>query len=285
MTVTCQHDQRATRPANAAAAFLLTGNATVTSSTISGNSADLIGGGIYIFDGLLQVGDSTISGNFADRDGGGIHISHGLLQVAHSTIADNRADADGNLVGQGGGIAAGILTTVQLNHAIVADNRQGSVNNEVFNVASVQANHSLVETTAGVTLVGSGNTTGLDPLLGPLADNGGPTMTHALLAGSPAIDAGDPNFNPADPDGNPMSDDAVPYDQRGAPFNRVFDGDSNGVARIDIGAYESQPHGIPGDYNLNGVVNAADYVMWRKFLSTSVAPPFTGADGDGDSAD
>ena len=73
----------------------------------------------------------------------------------------------------------------------------------------------------------------IDPLLGPLGSSIGATPTHALLAGSPAIDAGDPSivFNPAE------------FDQRGAPFVRVFDG---GVAgqRIDIGATERQT--LPG---------------------------------------
>jgi hypothetical protein len=119
--------------------------------------------------------------------------------------------------------------------------------------------------------------------LGPLADHGGPTLTHALVAGSPAIDAGDPNFDPADPDGDPLTDDAVFFDQRGAPFERVFDGDGVGGARLDIGAFERQP--IPpavfGDYNRNGIVDAADYVIWRKTLGMVVAP-FSGADGDGD---
>jgi len=61
-------------------------------------------------------------------------------------------------------------------------------------------------------------------MLGPLQDNGGPTFTHALLTGSPAIDAGDPNFTPP-----PY------YDQRGPGFARVVNG------RIDIGAFEVQP--------------------------------------------
>jgi hypothetical protein len=81
-----------------------------------------------------------------------------------------------------------------------------------------------------------------------------------------------------------MTNDALPYDQRGALFHRVFDGNSNGSARIDIGSYESQPHSSLGDYNLDGGVNAADYVMWRKLFGTSAAPPFVGADGDGDSS-
>jgi hypothetical protein len=110
----------------------------------------------------------------------------------------------------------------------------------------------------------------IDPLLGPLTFNGGPTMTHALLAGSPAINSGDPAAMGGV--GN------VPLlDQRGAPFARVAGG------RIDIGAIERQP--IPpavfGDYNQNGEVDAADYVVWRKTLNQSISL-FSGADGDGD---
>jgi hypothetical protein len=63
-----------------------------------------------------------------------------------------------------------------------------------------------------------------NPQLGPLQNNGGPTFTHALLPGSPAIDAGNPSFTPP-PD----------YDQRDCPFDRVFNG------RIDVGSFESQP--------------------------------------------
>ena len=74
----------------------------------------------------------------------------------------------------------------------------------------------------------------VDPLLGPLADNGGPTLTHALMPGSPALDAGDPAAV-AGMNGVPE------FDQRGAPFTRVYDVDGVGGPRIDIGAYEAQP--------------------------------------------
>jgi hypothetical protein len=127
----------------------------------------------------------------------------------------------------------------------------------------------------GSTIGGSGFRTDLgdliniDPQLGPLQDNGGPTWTHALLAGSPAIDAGDPT----------VVYDPNEYDQRGAPYARV---DVLGGQRIDIGAYELHPPAaLAGDYNLNGVVDAADYVVWRKTLNGSVIP-YTGADGNGD---
>ena len=71
-------------------------------------------------------------------------------------------------------------------------------------------------------LIGPGDRINTDPMLGPLQNNGGPTFTHALLPGSPAIDAGDPEFTGSS------------YDQRGCPFLRVFNG------RIDIGSFENQ---------------------------------------------
>src|SRR5206468_543482 len=81
---------------------------------------------------------------------------------------------------------------------------------------------------AGRSLNSPGDQVNTDPLLGPLQDNGGPTFTHALLPGSPAVDAGNPNFTPP-PD----------YDQRGPGFPRVVNG------RIDIGAFEVQEAATP----------------------------------------
>ncbi len=72
---------------------------------------------------------------------------------------------------------------------------------------------------------------------------------------------------------------ALVVDQRGAPFVRVFDGDGMDVARIDIGAFEAQPNPLTGDYNFNGIVDAADYTVWRNTLG---ATNDLRADGDGD---
>jgi uncharacterized MnhB-related membrane protein len=128
---------------------------------------------------------------------------------------------------------------------------------------------------AGGYLTGPGDQIYTDPLLGPLQNNGGPTFTHALLPGSPAIDAGDPNFTPP-----PF------FDQRGPGFNRVANG------RIDIGSFEVQPapmaqsavsrktHGAAGTFDINmpltgtsgiecrsgGATN--DYQMIINFMTT-----------------
>ena len=105
------------------------------------------------------------------------------------------------------------------------------------------ANYNLVEHPENITLVGAGNDLGVDPLLSPLSINGGPTKTHALAAGSPAIDAGDPTFV-APPE----------FDQRGMPFARVEFG------RIDLGALEVSP--IP-DGDFDNVLHALSSVCRR----------------------
>src|SRR5207244_12433121 len=78
-------------------------------------------------------------------------------------------------------------------------------------------------------LTAPGDQINTDPMLGPLQDNGGPTFTHALLSGSPAIDSGDPSFDPY------AFNPPLLYDQRGDGFARVVND------RIDIGAFEVQP--------------------------------------------
>src|SRR5262249_825547 len=88
---------------------------------------------------------------------------------------------------------------------------------------TTSAGYNLSSDTADKLLNAPGDQINTDPLLGPLQNNGGPTLTHALLPGSPAIDVGDPNFTP------PPS-----YDQRGPGYLRVVNG------RIDIGSFEVQ---------------------------------------------
>jgi hypothetical protein len=124
----------------------------------------------------------------------------------------------------------------------------------------------------------AGDQTGvLNPMLGALASNGGPTQTRLPMPGSPAIDAGNPAAV-AGVGGVPV------YDQRGNPYTRVWDGDGAGGTRIDIGAVEVQtlplPHAVYGDYNSDGAVDGGDYVLARKTVGANVTP-YADADGSG----
>jgi len=199
-------------------------SAVITGSTISGNTAaDGEGGGIANY-GVLSVTNSTISGNTAAFDGGGIYTGRdGELTLTNVTITGNTTqsfDSGGGLFGDG--------SPVDVKNTIIAGNVDtGGVAPDCGGPITSQG-HNLIQDTTGCTITGdtTGNITGQDPNLGALAGNGGPTQTHALLAGSPAIDA-------ADDSGCPSTD------QRGV--SRPQDGDEDGSAVCDIGAYELQP--------------------------------------------
>jgi hypothetical protein len=255
--------------ATAGGGISATGVVTISSSTIIGNSAQFTGGGIGTF-GNVVVTSSTISENKANEDGG---IRSGSATVTFSTIS-------GNL---GGGISGNTLT---LKNSIVAGNGGNMFAADLHHVpinGPLSVEYSLVGDKTGTSLAeapvgmpdANGNLIGgpihgvIDPKLGPLANNGGPTLTHAPLPGSPAVNAGNPNAV-AGVNGVPM------HDQRGAPFGRIAGG------AIDMGAVESQsiPPAMFGDYNLDGAVDALDYIIWRATLGDSLTAG-RGADGSG----
>jgi hypothetical protein len=98
--------------------------------------------------------------------------------------------------------------------------------------------------------------------------DGSHILTHSLLPHSPAIDAGDPTAVT-------VTGGVPQFDQRGTPFTRVYAG------RIDIGAVEFQPNPLPGDYDFNGFVDAADDTVWQdKFWRSVFGPDDLRADGD-----
>ncbi|GAF67660.1 unnamed protein product, partial [marine sediment metagenome] len=183
----------------------------ITDSTISGNSSGGWGGGIYAVNGTTNITGSTISGNSANFSGGGIRSTR-TTNITGSTIYGNRADADDNGFGAAGGLSGTAAGSI-LDHTIVAGNLRGLATHDDIK-GLIDATYSLVGDDTGATITDNGGnligTSGapIDPLLGPLDDNGGPTETHALLVGSPAIDAGDMNAMAG-------VDDVPLYDQRG----------------------------------------------------------------------
>jgi CSLREA domain-containing protein len=195
--------------------------ANLTNSTISGNSTAGNGGGLTT--NVANLTNRTISGNNAGTDGGGVWaISASLLNC---TVVENLAHEGGGLFHNPGG-------TFNVKNTIVALNLVDFLGAglDVSGTFTSQG-HNLIGI-GGVGFVNGANgdivgslVNPIDPKLGPLANNGGPTKTRALLAGSPAIDHGDNNGAPA-------------TDQRGAGFARVKDGNFDGVAIVDIGAFE-----------------------------------------------
>lgn len=203
---------------------------TITNSTISGNGSpgSLPGGGVSnLADGgiaTLTITNSTISGNSAGEGGGAsneaYNASMATLTITNSTLSGNSAGY------HGGGILndafnagfAGVETGNTIFDA-------GSSGENIFNSAGTVTSlgYNVSSDDGGGYLTGLGDQINTDPMLGPLQGNGGPTFTHALLQGSPAIDAGDPNFTPP-----PF------YDQRGPGFDRIANG------RIDVGSFEVQ---------------------------------------------
>ncbi|MEZ6071162.1 MAG: right-handed parallel beta-helix repeat-containing protein [Pirellulales bacterium] len=255
------------------------GNVTLVNSLVSDNQTSgerAAGGGISLL-GDLTLTNSTVSGNRTtgpSANGGG--ISGRNLKIEHSTITDNHASAADAV---GGGIGHTGSQSFVIRNSIVAGNTAGGGNDDlaVGNPTLFVVNYTLVGDTSDLNAatsaalnVGTGNLLNVDPLLGPLADNGGPTMTHALLPGSPVIDAGDPVFG------------APPYtDQRG--YYRVVDGDGDMTARIDMGAVEYGSVAVlAGDGNLDMSVDGEDYLIWAEHFEDDPAldPPGAPLNGD-----
>lgn len=205
--------------------YNLQGTMTVTNSTVSANQtlpdSRSYGGGFYNSRGMLTLKNSTVSGNLASS-GSGIW-SVGPLTLEQCTITGNTADSSrsGTAI-----IAYPYDGVLNVSNTIIAGNHGSGENKDcvlIGNSMGIDRGNLIVSHSTCGTPVSTA-----DPLLGPLQDNGGSTWTHALLAGSPAIDAGDP-------------DACLATDQRGLP--RPVDGDGDETAVCDIGAveYQSEP--------------------------------------------
>ena len=219
------------------------GVAVVINSAIISNTTVVFGrgGGIFNSGGTLTLTNSTISGNSSRKDGGGIFnygfsFSASTVTLSNVTLTNNAADNDSNGSGDGGGIGSNGVGTISIKNTILAQNVDESPGTQYPECSGALTSHgyNLIQTLPGCTITGTstGNLTDVTPFLGPLQNNGGPTLTHALLALSPAIDAGNPS-GCTDNLGAPIISD-----QRGLP--RPVDGNGDGNPICDIGAYEVQ---------------------------------------------
>ena len=233
------------------------GSLSVERSTISANTAGSDGGGIYALTysyahGLIKnsiISNSTISSNTAtDGFGGGIYNNQGITEIGHSTVTANTAPA-----GKGSGVASmgdsldyteeGTRTEVY--SSIISGNENTDVDfaedpdwgDQFANTTFASGGHNVMgDGNAAAAFDKGGDQRGVSgPLLGSLADNGGPTRTHALLAGSPAIDA-------------------VPSGTNGC--GTVVTADQRGVQRpqggaCDAGSFEKEqvPYAFTGFYS------------------------------------
>jgi hypothetical protein len=211
------------------------GTLTISDSTISGNSAANLGGGVVFFDaGLGHVfANVTISGNQAAR-GGGLEFfptvnGTPVPSLDNCTIADNVAHGVVNSTPAFGG---GVEANLSIANSIIARNVSDLGQGADCAGTLTSGGYNLIQDTQNCTITGdtTGDITGVDPNIGPLADNGGPTETRPLLTGSPAIDAGSPALAGS---GNGACEAA---DQRGVarPVGPrcdidAFEGDSTGT--------------------------------------------------------
>jgi hypothetical protein len=215
------------------------GQLTATNSTISANA----GGGVENLTGTMTLTNSTISGNSAEGLGSGVS-NYGVLTLTNCTIFGNTASS--GIRGRGGGVFNS--RQLDLNRTLISGNTASGAGSEVYNykygsisaanfnlfghsgLINARAFRNFTPRATDITATSNGNTpTKLSNILNTtLADNGGPTKTHSLAAGSPAVDA--------------INNGTCPppaRDQRGV--KRPQDGNSDGGIACDIGSFERKP--------------------------------------------
>jgi CSLREA domain-containing protein len=187
------------------------------------------GGGILSWQGSLDIVNTTIAANWAEYTGGGLFSHSRTALITNTSIVSNYADLNDPMWGHenplpadAGGVYA--LYPITVTNTLLAHNGSwlspdaADCEGPIFSVNSL-----VLAPSASCTLTATASLVGVEPLLGPLADHGGATLTYNLLPGSPAIDAGALSGCPD-------------HDQRGV--FRPQDGDALNGARCDIGAYE-----------------------------------------------
>jgi len=249
----------------------------ISGSTFAANVASTFSGGAIESSGTLRVSNSTFSGNVAGWWGGAIYANSGSAVLRNVTVTGNRVNLDGTGFENGAGIYGGSSAAVTLHNTIVVGNLRGAgagVAEDIFGTVSASSSHNIVGTlgfAGGLTNGVNGNMVGttaaavLDPAL---RDNGGPTLTHAIVPGSLAIDAGaDAQALDPTPAANPL-----PYDQRGVGFPRRLG------SAVDVGAFE-RPN-APTTARDDRLVVSEDGVSSRHLFADNGFGPDADPDGN-----
>ena len=206
------------------------GTLSIINSTITGNILGVITEG-----GNLFVTNSTVSGNNypypSNQYGAGIYSKPTYNGIGAQVVVTNSTIVNNNATWEGGGIRNSFNCSLTLRNSIVAGNTASDDSSDIFGTVISEGNNLIGNTTGSTGWIAS-DLLNVNPLLGSLANNGGPSMTHALLNGSPAIDAGNNSLAV-----DPQTQMFLSSDQRGFP--RLV-----GVA-VDIGAYESTQTSSP----------------------------------------
>jgi predicted outer membrane repeat protein len=226
-------------------AFDIDSTATISRSTISGNTAAMRGGGVHLQpdeDNLIKIESSTISGNMAPTGAGIYREPSGTLTVTLSstTVANNTAT----------NIGGGVVGTMNAGNTLIGNNTDNGTAPDYSGTLNSQG-YNLLENTAGATVTGdtATNITGVDPNLGPLANNGGPTFTHALLSGSPALDQGKSFGTTTDQRGGPRPND-IPAIANASGGDGADIGANEVQANAVLAAVSRKTHGSAGTFDI-----------------------------------
>ncbi len=205
-TLTIDHTTVTGNIGNTGGGVLTDGTTTISNSTFANNRSTGDGGAFWVSNGTLDLTNVTVTGNSAGAAGGGLVTSFG----SPSTTTMNNSTFSGNSAASfGDNIATGSTGSVTLRNTIIANPAAGG--NCFGSLIDGGNNLAFPDTSCGSSIPP------LDPKLGPLQNNGGPTATQALLPGSAALDVGN-------------NTTCAPTDQRGVPRPQG--------SACDIGAYE-----------------------------------------------
>jgi hypothetical protein len=236
---------------------------TIERSTLSGNQATGSEGGAIFNPTRAQttIIGSTISGNSAATRGGGIRVNSGSMQITSSTITGNSA---GNAAG--GIQRSGAATTVTVQNTIIAGNTAVTANPDVQGVF-VSSGHNLIGNVGNASgFNGTGDQVGtganpINPLLGALQNNGGPTATHLPLTGSPAIDKGVAASLATDQRGSARTDD-------NGGIGNATGGDGTDIGAIEVATILPPPPAPApaefGEPSLDAGAIAAAFAAWEE---------------------